>query len=98
MARTECLPASVAPKRESQEGFTIKNGHWRAGLTSKLEPEFDLCRSIGDKYSWVMELDTTDVTTTTAPDLLLDDAQVQAKARSSQSCTECRDRRATYYA
>jgi hypothetical protein len=75
MTKIEYLPASLALKRESDEGFTIKNGRWRAELTLKLEPEFDLCRSIGDKYSWVMELDTTDVTTATALDLLLDDAQ-----------------------
>jgi hypothetical protein len=66
---------TAALKHESAEGFTIKTGLWRDELTAKLEPEIDLCRSMGDEYSWVMELDTTDVTPATAPDSLLDDAQ-----------------------
>ncbi len=54
---------------------------------SKLDsnPEFNLSRSIGDKYSWVMDLDSTDVTPATAPDKLLDDAQFSVNTSRGSS-------------
>jgi hypothetical protein len=66
--------ATDAMNLESSEGFIVKTGAWLDDFASKLDPEFESARSIGDELSWIIELDTSEITPATAPDSILDDA------------------------
>jgi hypothetical protein len=84
LKRTSYLMTPMSPARptaatdamnlESDEGFIVKTGAWLDDFVSKPDPEVGSARSIGDELSWIMELDTTDITPATAPDSILDDA------------------------
>ncbi|KAI4961966.1 hypothetical protein J4E86_000996 [Alternaria arbusti] len=68
----------AAIKRDYEEGFIVKTGEWMVNPceeASESHPEFASARTAGDNLSWIIKLDTTDITPATAPDLLLDDAQ-----------------------
>ncbi|KAI4646762.1 hypothetical protein J4E93_004985 [Alternaria ventricosa] len=68
-------PAIAKMRQDSDKGFTVKTGEWMDKDASESHPEFASARSVGDKFSWVMKLDLTDVAHATAPNSLLDDAQ-----------------------
>jgi hypothetical protein len=59
-------------QEEAKKGFIIKTGIWEGGLASKPLPEFASVRSVSDKHSWVIDLDTTDITTSPTPETVLD--------------------------
>ncbi|KAI4934440.1 hypothetical protein J4E85_002297 [Alternaria conjuncta] len=78
MSQAESSPAIAAIKRDFEEGFIVKTGEWVVnpyGEASESHPEFASARTAGDNLSWVIKLDTTEITPATAPDSLLDDAQ-----------------------
>lgn len=85
MSDTGPSPTIARMKREPEEGFIVKTGEWMVKAASESHLGFAFARSVGDKLSWVMKLDLTDVTHATVPDSPLDDARfsVGVKDRSS---------------
>jgi hypothetical protein len=73
--------ASRLAQRGGKHGLQIegfKAGHGTGNGTSRMR-EMESCRQLNDKHSWVMDLDTTDITPSTTPNILL------ASARFSMS-------------
>jgi hypothetical protein len=64
--------AGMALQQERKKGFSINTGTWEGGLAPKLLLEFGPVRSVSDKHSWVIDIDTTDITTSPTPDTVLD--------------------------
>jgi len=88
MSHAECSPAMAAIKRDHEEGFIVKTGEWMVNPceeASESHPEFASARTAGDNLSWIIKLDTTDITPATAPNLLLDDAQFSVGRNWSSS-------------
>jgi len=84
----ESSPAVAAIKRDFEEGFIVRTGEWVVnpyGEASESHPEFAFARTAGDNLSWVIKLDTANITPTTAPDSLLDDAQFSMGVTCSSS-------------
>ncbi|KAI4626902.1 uncharacterized protein J4E87_004243 [Alternaria ethzedia] len=77
-----------ASRCDFEEGFIVKTGEWVVnpyGEASESHPEFASARTAGDNLSWVIKLDTTEITPATAPDSLLDDAQFSMGVSCSSS-------------
>jgi len=89
LTQTDYPRTIAAIKRDSEEGLIVKTGEWMIKTlndeVSKTHPEFAFARSVSDKLSWVIKLDTTDVSPATTPDSLLDDARFSVEVTSQSS-------------
>ncbi|KAI4952814.1 hypothetical protein J4E91_003288 [Alternaria rosae] len=85
MSDTGPSPTIARMKRESEEGFIVKTGEWMVKAASESHLDFAFALSVGDKFSWVMKLDPTDVTQATVPDSPLDDAGFPWESKTDRS-------------
>ncbi|KAI4939915.1 uncharacterized protein J4E92_001202 [Alternaria infectoria] len=83
-SKTDYPRTIAAIKCDSEEGLIVKTGEWMI-KNDKIHPEFTFARSVSDKLSWVIKLDTTDVSHATTPDSLLDDARFSVEVTSQSS-------------